>query len=110
MRLFVGVPRNKVYQQAVERVRELLTRLAPEVFRDLNQPWLAKRRAIEATGIIERQEESAATDPLGYVGDKGASFTCAHTDTCPSRIQPAFSQRMRKRTYQPFGWFHPLAP
>jgi hypothetical protein len=54
------MPRGKAYQQAVERVRELLVRLAPEVFQDLGQPWLATMKDIEATGIIERLEECAA--------------------------------------------------
>jgi hypothetical protein len=63
IRQFVGAPRSKAYQRAVERVREVLIRLAPEVVQDLDQPWRATLSAIEATGIIERQEESAATDP-----------------------------------------------
>jgi hypothetical protein len=54
------MPRGKAYQQAVDRVREVLVRLAPEVFQDLGQPWLATMRNIEATGIIERVEECAA--------------------------------------------------
>jgi hypothetical protein len=64
IRQFVGAPRGKAYQRAVERVREVLIRLAPEVVQDLGQPWLATLSAIEANGIIDRQEETAATEPL----------------------------------------------
>jgi len=62
MQQFVGAPRGTAYQRAVERVREVLIRLAPEVVQDLVQPWLASLSAIEATGIIERQERAVATD------------------------------------------------
>jgi hypothetical protein len=64
MRQFVDVPRSKAYQEAVERVRKALIPLAAEVFQDLGQPWCSGLSAIEATGIIERQEESASTGLL----------------------------------------------
>ena len=64
MRLFADVSRNKAYQQAVERVREALIPLAAEVFQDLRVPVLSGLSAIEATGIIERQEESASAGLL----------------------------------------------
>jgi hypothetical protein len=64
IRRSVSAPRGHAYQQAVERVCEILIRLAPEVFQDLDQPWLAKLIANEATGIIQRQEEGVATDLL----------------------------------------------
>jgi hypothetical protein len=57
IRRFAQLERGKGYQQAVERVAEILTQLAPE--QDLVQPWRAALRDLEATRVIEQLEESA---------------------------------------------------
>src|ERR1039457_2988156 len=59
LRQFASLPRRKAYQKAVERVREVLVQLAPELIQDLAQPWRGTLSAIEATQIIEDQENSA---------------------------------------------------
>ncbi|MFZ0246593.1 hypothetical protein [Candidatus Binatus sp.] len=45
--------------EAVERVREVLVQLAPELIQDLAQLWRGTLSAIEGTQIIEDQENSA---------------------------------------------------
>lgn len=59
LRQFASLPRRRAYQKAVERVREVLVQLAPELIQDLAQPWRGTLSAIEATQIIEYQENSA---------------------------------------------------
>ena len=59
IRRSMGLERRKAYQQAVERVRHILTQLAPQVFQDLAEPWLSTLSGIEATWHIEQAEESA---------------------------------------------------
>ncbi len=59
LRRFASLPRSKPYQKAVERVHELLVKIAPELIQDLAQPWRGTLSAIEATQIIEDQEDSA---------------------------------------------------
>ncbi len=59
LRRFGSLPRGKAYQKAVERVREVLVQLAPELIQDLAQPWRGTLSAIEATQFIEDQENSA---------------------------------------------------
>ena len=58
MRLWGRVSRGKAYQQAVERIRESLVELAPELMQDLAEPWRAALSKIEATQRIETQEYS----------------------------------------------------
>ena len=53
IRRYAGLPRGTMYQRAVDRVRDLLTSLAPEVVQDLNQPVRGTLSNIEATGIID---------------------------------------------------------
>jgi hypothetical protein len=57
MRQFAGLPRRMRYENAVANVRELLIKLAPELFQDLGTPWRASLSAIEATAIIEGNEK-----------------------------------------------------
>jgi len=59
IRQFASLPRSKAYRKAVEKVREVLVKLAPELIQDLAQPWRGTLSAIEATQIIEDQENSA---------------------------------------------------
>jgi hypothetical protein len=68
IRRFPQLDRGKGYQKAVERVAELLTQLAPELFQDLVQPWRAALRGLEATRVIEQLEESA---PWSAIRRKG---------------------------------------
>jgi hypothetical protein len=59
MRRAVSMSRTKAYQQAVERVRESLTQVAPEVLQDLVQSWRATLSDIEATREVEGVEAAA---------------------------------------------------
>ena len=59
LRRYGNLPRRTAYQKAVERVREVVVQLAPELMQDLAQPWRGTLSAIEATQVIEDQEYSA---------------------------------------------------
>jgi hypothetical protein len=51
-----SIGRNLRYQRAVDRVRELITELAPEVIQDLQDDSRRALSSIEANQMIERQE------------------------------------------------------
>src|SRR5208282_4899472 len=48
IRRYAGLSRPRAYQQAVDKVRELLLKLAPEVLQDLSEPWRGTITGIEA--------------------------------------------------------------
>jgi hypothetical protein len=59
MRRFAHVGGGKAYHKAIEGVTKILIELAPELFQDLNQPWLATLKGLEADRAIAQLEESA---------------------------------------------------
>jgi hypothetical protein len=65
LRRAYGLPHNLRYQRAVDRAREIITELAPEVIQDLQDNIRRKLSGIEADRIIERQER------LGSIGIDG---------------------------------------
>jgi hypothetical protein len=54
-----GLPRKVGYQRVVDKVRELVVQLAPELAQDLAEPWRGTTTGIEANTAIEQAEESA---------------------------------------------------
>jgi hypothetical protein len=54
------IGRNQRYQDAVDKVRELITELAPEVVQDLENPVKRTLTVIEANKTIEQQEKQGA--------------------------------------------------
>jgi len=62
IRLYGEIERTKPYQQAVDKVREILTKLAPELLQDLAQPVRGALSSIETKQEIEQHERSAQED------------------------------------------------
>lgn len=59
IRRLVGLGRSAAYQKAVERVREMIIQLAPEVAQDWAEPWRGALHGIEAAQVIQQVENSA---------------------------------------------------